>query len=393
MSKLVKPFVSALQPVLPMVAGVAGSLLSALRIVLVTGGAATNVQTLTVASGVATATYAAAHSYIVGSVIGLSGADQSVFNDEFRVASVPTPNSITFPVGAPDGAATGSIICALASAGWEEVFTDGNVAVFRPTHVESSRLFVRVDDSGTIDARIVCYESMSDAHTGVNPFPTSAQMSGGLYWGKSRDSAAHHWVAFADHRGLYFGVEYTASSVRYNLNLVGEIAPYKSGDGWSWIITGRRMVANSTSTSRDGSVGDSNTVTANSMYLARSLDATPSPVPAYGSGAGKNSANSFSYSGSATYSTVSVYPNPANAGLLLCAVEVIDTAGVRGLFPGVLHARQDLNSAGFTTGLVLTPTEDLAGKKLMSVEIGNSYSTASNTSGRMFMDISGTWSR
>lgn len=394
-TKTVKPFVSARQSVLPAVRGDAGSLLAALRIVLVTGGGAQSVSTLTVSGGVATATFATAHGYIVDSVIEVAGADQTALNGEFRVSTVPGPNAITFPVDAVDGTGTGSITCRLAPAGWEEVFTGTNVAVFRPTHLESSRFFVRVDDTGGNDARVTCYESMSDINTGTNAIPTNDQLAGGVWWSKNVSTNGNRaWVALADHRGVYFGVACRNTNVGVVLNYVGEIKSRKPGDPWAWLLTGNRGAL--TTNFYQPMVGGGGRLPTDEqpIYMARNTSGSTPPElhSIMGQGYSPTTTTQRLLSGGAGYSQLPAYPNPAGGALLLCEVEVLSVAGVRGLMPGLLHARQQLSELDFPTGVSFASTADALGRRLLPIAVGDGR-TDNGFSGEVFFDVTDTWER
>lgn len=61
------------------------------------------------------------------------------------------------------------------TTGFQKVFTASNVAVYRAR--AGSRYYMRVDDTNATYCLIRIYESMSDASTGTNIFPTTAQVT------------------------------------------------------------------------------------------------------------------------------------------------------------------------------------------------------------------------
>jgi hypothetical protein len=115
----------------------------------------------------------------------------------------------------------GSIIAALdailvngygakSAAGWTKPYTDTNkAAYYMGTGGTSDRMYLRVDDSAAQVARVVGYVTMSDIDTGVEPFPTAAQFSGGLYLHKSStaNATARPWIAFATPTTIYLFIE------------------------------------------------------------------------------------------------------------------------------------------------------------------------------------------
>ena len=90
-----------------------------------------------------------------------------------------------------------------SAAGWTIAYTGTNKRAYKQGSGLSHLL--RVDDADARLARVVGYGTMSDVDTGTNPFPTSAQISGGLYMRKSisADSTARPWICFATDTTVY----------------------------------------------------------------------------------------------------------------------------------------------------------------------------------------------
>jgi hypothetical protein len=115
-------------------------------------------------------------------------------------------------VGAPTlsgtaGALIGVLDHALVTGqGWSKVYSGTNLAVYRAP--AGNQLYLRVDDTGTTAARIVGYETMSAVSTGTGPFPTEAQVAGGLYAPKSANvnATARNWVIVANDRFFHMWV-------------------------------------------------------------------------------------------------------------------------------------------------------------------------------------------
>lgn len=388
---LVKPYHSS-QGLLPPLSGQPGALLAVLRAALVTGAGVANVATLTVLGGVATATYASAHGYIPQNVLLMAGADQAAINGEVRVLSVPTPNSLTFSTSAADGSATGTITSRLAPAAWEEVFTGTNVAVFRPTAIGAPPLFLRVDDTNATYALVRCYEDMTDVNTGVNPIPTVSQVAAGLVWHKSNSASSveRQYSLFADAAGFYFCPNYnnlgTGQRVPY---YVGKYRSFKAGDAWGWLVSGK--YASSTTGNTEGSFAWTTTADRGGVYSARGVAGSAGAVGLQQRGVAV-ATSSETYSGTALYAGLSLYPNPADAGLLLCMVELIESGGVRGVMPGLYHARSAVATT-MANGLVLSAEGALTGRVLMAMLSGSPASTAANSTGPVFFDLTDTWDR
>ena len=256
--------------------GVAGALNSILKTYLVTGAGAGSVSTLTVSAGVATATYAAGHPFKVGGTALFAGSTPAALNGLKKVLTART-NAITFAApGVPDGAATGSITSKLAAAGWSELYPGtANVLALKPSVPEATGCVVRLDDANAQNARVRAYESMSDASTGSGMFPLDAQVNGGLFWPKSGSAGAtaRPWFLIADERGFYLAVAPQGGD-RYTLLYCGDIASFKSGDAYAYLVTGNQADQTAVSTVPDGCCGYSHRSARGGAYVARSHTGT-----------------------------------------------------------------------------------------------------------------------
>ena len=224
-----------------------GCLIAALDAVLVTGWGAAAPTSVTVASGVATATFASATDWQQHAVIEVSGGTPSAINGKARVAT-SVGNTLTWATSAADGTYTGSISIKYASAGWEKVFSDGTTkAVYRSTDVTSSRRYYRVDDSNNQKARVRGYGSMTDVDTGTEPFPTDAQISGGGYFIKSyyaANSVVIPYLIAANSKtmlvAICMGVAYGAVTMQSGVRGWGDpISLNPAGDIYSAFLSAR----------------------------------------------------------------------------------------------------------------------------------------------------------
>lgn len=387
MSTSVKVFAST-DPGALVLSGTAGALSTLLKPYLVDGRGSGAVATLTVAAGIATASYGAGHPFAVGSAGEFAGATPSGLNGQKRILSVAT-NSVTFAApGIADGAATGSITSKLASAGWQQVFSATNVTCLKPTVVEATGCVLRIDDTGTLNARVRAFEAMTDVSSGVGLTPMESQVAGGLYWPKSSsaNATARPWIVIADERGFYLAVA-PAGSDLYTLLYGGDIASLKSGDAYGYLLTGNQADQTNTSSVPDGCVGYSHRSARTGAYLVRSHTAIGQSTAAQRIGAHHNGSAADVYAGTAGYS-LGTYPNGPNNGLMTGALE-LHALGIRGTLPGLLHPVQDCGNA-FATGAIVDGTGDLAGRRLMAIRTGP---PAGGTVGTVFIDITGPWVR
>ena len=371
------------------ITGAAQSLRDMLRVALVSGSGTMAVSSLTVASGVATATFAAQHPFVAGLVVRVTGAGLAAANGEQLITATGS-NTASFALpGAADGNVSGSSISMdIAPLGWAESFTSGAVSVFKPTVPEATGMLLRLDDSGTTNARVRAYETMSDANTGVGPVPLDGQSAGGLYWPKSgaASGTARPWLLVGDARGFYLAVD-PQSTGRFTLLYVGDINSFKSGDAYGYALTGNQSDQVAAATVADGCCGWSHRSARGGAYLTRLHSGVGQSVAAQRVGAHHNGATADSYAGVAGYS-FGTYPNGPNNGLMTCKLELV-AAGIRGTLPGLLHPVQDCGNA-FSTGAIVDGTDDLLGHKLMAIRVAPP--TGSVTAGTVFVDLT-NWGR
>lgn len=383
----VKVFAST-DPGAIVLSGTAGALSTLLKTHLVDGSGLQSVATLTVASGIATATYSAGHPFVEGRVALIAGATPAGLNGEKRIISVAT-NSVTFAAqGVLDGAATGSITSKLAPAGWQQVFSGTNIACLKPAVPEATGCVLRVDDTGTLNARVRAYEAMTDADTGIGPTPMNSQVSGGLYWPKSstNNSTGRPWFLVADDRCFYLAVAPQGGD-RHTLLYSGDIASLKSGDPYGYLITGNLSDMTSSGSTGNGCCGYSRRGDTSGAYLARMHTGIGQSVAAQRIGAHHTGASQDIYAGTPGYAW-GTYPNGPNNGLMTGALELF-AGGIRGTLPGLLHPVQDCGNM-FSSGTMVDGTDDLAGRRLLALRVGP---PAGGTTGTVFLDATGPWSR
>lgn len=388
MSTSVKVFAST-DPGALVLSGTAGALSTLLKTYLVDGRGSGAVATLNVTAGVATATYSAGHPFAVGRVGEFAGATPSGLNGQKRILSVAA-NSVTFAApGIADGAATGSITSKLASAGWQQVFSATNITCLKPTAPEATGCVLRIDDTGTTNARVRAYEAMTDVSTGVGSTPLESQLADGMYWPKSgvASTLARTGYVVADERGFYLAVA-PAGGDRYTLLYGGDIASLKSGDAYGYLLTGNQADQTNTSSVPDGCCGYSGRSARGGAYLVRAHTAIGQSIAAQRLGAHHNGSTADVYAGTPGYS-VGAYPNGANNGLMTSALE-LHSLGIRGTLPGLLHPVQDCDNA-FATGTIVDGTDDLAGRRLMAIRTAPPAGAVAP--GTVFIDVTGPWVR
>ena len=373
----------------PALSGTAGALLTVLD-AWRTGFAASTAISVTVSGGIATVVMPSGETFAPDTVVSLTGATSlTAVNGLARVLTAPTSSTFTFATAAADGTAAGAISVRVAPSGWLRPFINGATVAYKPAAPEATGHLLRMSDTGTANARVRGFESMSTIDDGLGPIPLDSQVSGGLYWPKSAtaDGAARAWFIVSDERGLYLGVD-PAGLGRYSVYYAGDFVSEKSGDAYSFVLTGNALDQSSSSVTPNGCVGFSGRSARDGAYLSRLHNGIGGAVQAQRVGAGHNGLAPDIYSGTAGYSFSGAGPNGPNNGVPVCPLELF-AQGQRGRFPGAYHLRNDWGGT-LAHGAILGGTDDLLGRRLLAVRVGPSTGT---TFGTMLLDITGPWDR
>lgn len=386
----VKHFHSAMTGA-PILNGTAGSLIAVLDACLTTGFGLQTASGVTVASGIATANFASGHSFEPDTIALFAGATPAGLNGEKRILTTST-NTVTFAVaGVADGAATGTITAKMAPAGWAKEFSGTNLAAYRASSVESTRMYLRVDDTSTTNGRVVGYEAMTDINTGTGPFPAATQISGGGWWPKANaaNGTARAWTLIADNKGFKIHI-HTASTnpgAAGGIWAFGDFASLKSGDAYACVLH--------CTTSDQSNLGSTSSQSLEWCYASTGYGGSYLPrsfTALGGSVAANHLALDFinpNPSGYASQPGSPAYPNgPDNA--LILSKRLIVEVGVcrRGLYRGLYVTPQSCYNA-FSWRDKIDGQAELAGRKLMAVKGGGPAATTA--SGVVFIDITGPW--
>lgn len=127
-----------------------GCMIDVLDACLINGFGAQTVATLTANGTTVTATFGSAHNYLQYQVIKIAGANQTEFNGEHRILTMPNANTITFELAAVPSVttATGTITSSLPSLGWLKPFSGTGKAAYRSSNtLLASRPYLRVVDA------------------------------------------------------------------------------------------------------------------------------------------------------------------------------------------------------------------------------------------------------
>lgn len=368
----------------PALSGTAGTLIGVLDACLKDGFGTATLNSLVVAGNVATGTVSGGHGFAmiggaVGPVIRIAGATLSALNGDWRIASVPNGTTFTFATaGIADQIATGTITAKRAPLGFSKVFTGTNKAAYRADDPASSRLYLRVADNGVGAAnyaRVRGYETMSDVDTGVGPFPTDAQVSGGLYWGKSSvaSGTARAWRLVGDSQGFVLAVNQDGAGGWIG-NWCGDIPSEKAGDAYRMLLMG----GISATVGNMGNLHAINNASAG-HYMARSYTQTGTSIAAQ-KDSHRITQTGMGYSGAGI-----AYPAPTGNQFYAAPADVWESATLlRGALPGIycpLHPATSLVDGSFQSNV-----SGLDGRTLLvqrMVNGGVNYACA--------IDLTGPW--
>ena len=128
--------------------------------------------------------------------------------------------------------------------GWTIEDSGTNWRVYRHNPITGTGMYLHVDDSGSgagagREAIVRGYQQWDDVtHTGTLPFPTSAQLAGGIVWKKSAtsDATARPWMVIGNERCIYLFTD--GNSGKRQVFFAGDITPFKSGDARHYLVSG-----------------------------------------------------------------------------------------------------------------------------------------------------------
>lgn len=380
----------------PTLSYAAGGYLAILSDCLVNGYGQVTLDSLVVASDVATCTKSAGHGFTAFGqthpVIRIAGATPAGLNVDVRVTIVSS-TVFTFPTsGIGDQTATGTITAIRAPAGWTEEYSGTNKKVYRNNSTSGSGGYLRVDASGSsYEDRIRGYETMSDVDTGTGPFPSDVQVSGGLYWARAHTgvTSARLWAVVANDRmALILVNPHSTTSTTGMFGLfVGDKYSYKTGDAYRFVVMG-----------------------GSASYYANAYSATNQDLFYFGSSSGYYySPRGYSGLGTSVILTPRIdgitaasnvrsgvgtipFPNgPNNAVLYRSYCALLDsTLHVYGYIPGILYCPQ-------ATGGVLhagggpTETLNVPGYTGRAFACFGTLNSGSSPTGAFWVDVTGPW--
>lgn len=373
-----------------------GCMIAALDALLVTGWGPAAPQSLTVAAGVATATFTSATPWEVGAVIKISGATPEAINGKARVLS-SSGNTLTFATTASAGTYSGTIDIRYCPADWEKVFSATNKAVYRSKNPLGNRHYLRVDDSDVVRAKVAGYVSMSGIDTGEEVYPEDARTGGGAFWYKAASSGiagASHYLFSAD---SVFFVLCIARYIPYwgDLRTVSDMRGFgdflsmsQTGDAFaSGIAAGTTIESSASFGSLAGSVGENDGLGV--CALPRDFGAA--------AGSGVVHARTFPLTGregdvSGDSTFLGPCPSPVSGKIILSRVAIRGpgfNGAVRALVPGVFYIPQKGALAAMGQNFSIHPGGGGGDRRLAAIH--QAQSVDSMPLGVSLVDLTGPW--
>lgn len=279
---------------------------------------------------------------------------------------------------------------AKAAAGWTKPYTGTNGAVFR-SGTGSNQFFLNVNDNGpgagtAKEARVVGYETMSAFATGVNPFPTVAQFTNGLFLRKSvtADATQRAWIITADARTMNMFILTGDTVGMYYPFIFGDFYSLKASDGYRTCIIAR--ATENTGAVTASSIEGFDSINYNfglnpGHYIARDVQGNVGAIQAGKAGDASltNGSNPNAQIG------IAAFTNPADLKLYLAPLRLVHTVGgntIRGRLRGLWHFCHAV--ASVSDGDTFTGSGDLAGRTFLILKNG--------TNGGVYtLETSNTW--
>jgi hypothetical protein len=371
-------------------ANTAGALITFLDKVLINGYNSQSGLALSRSGATVTVTQTA-HGYRELQMITIAGASISDYNGMFQVdVGSVTANTFTFQIATtPSTPPTGTITAIATPLGWTKPFSGTNLAAYRQP--AGSGFYLQVDDTGTTSARGIGYESMTGISLGSLPFPTTALLSGGIWFPKS-NGVARRVICWGNQKTFYIFTDYTGDSSSGNMFSFGDFTSYRTGDAFNCQIGGNQSSATSGEFWQVAHQGYDWTLSQmaryfGGQYLARSFTQLPGSVPGQRGidmrfiSTGASPSNGMLISIGGNYNGLA-YPSPVDGGLWTSPVRVIEPYNytVRGYLNGVVapcHSRPLVNYT------IYDGAGSLAGKKLLYIHLG--------ALGSLLAEVSNTW--
>ncbi|MDZ4282823.1 MAG: hypothetical protein U1C04_18915 [Hydrogenophaga sp.] len=370
----------------PTLTNAAGSLVEILRACLINGFGSKSVTSISVTSGVATAT-CAAHGFSdkYGKLVLVAGSSEALLNGRKQIGGITT-NTFTFPApGVANGTYSGTVTAKRAPLGWVEAHSGTNKAIFARSVPEANAQMLRVDDTTTApssvtDARALIVESATGVDAYTNPAPTEALLSGGTYIHKGSNIAtAKPWVIVGGDRFFYLVTANnpTPTTYQYSPYYFGDGVAYQTPDPYFTMLAGNNLTNNPTNSRSADLTSPAVGPTVSSRVLSRNFAA--SLVSARFNPIGTGAAGNIGGASNGQISTTSV--------VVQSPVMVLEEGSdflIRGAIPGLANPLARVPFAALPQFSIVEVFG--SSRKFLSV-----LYTCSSVQGNLLIDLTGPW--
>jgi hypothetical protein len=375
----------------PRLSGTAGDIIALFDACLINGYNSKTVLSMVRTNQTVTVYFATAHNLAGDGVtkVLISGADQVEYNGIFKISNIQASSFDITVTGSPLSPATGTTITSkVAPVGWSKAFTGTNLGVYRSLESTATKLYLRIDDTGTLSCRARGFETMSDVNNGSGLFPTDLQLSGGLFIQKSNSAstASRPWILVGDGFEFFFfsAAHGSYPTLFYSFHF-GDPASEMTSDPYGCLIYGGNaddtgqapafycgVAPQSITTSLAAQAGH---------YYARIYNQLGGSVGASKLGSSGLGGTTIGYGGILTY------PAQHNNGLYIAPIVVSDTYVIRGQLKGLY---QPLHRTPLGNWILVDVSLSPINRRLYS--IGTSVGTQGNIlTGEVHVDIDGPW--
>lgn len=410
----------------PVISNNFGDLTNALDKILVTGFNQQTITSITRSGSTITVTTSAPHGFVVKQIVVVSGADQSEYNDEFKILSI-TPSSFTATVsGTPVTPATGTMTVKIAPLGYEILYTGTNKRAYRSLDPTSTKPILRVDDSldpvwtSTYSkyGKVTLAESMSDVDTFLGkraPYdpalPTkneigtgsgSSAINGWYKWPYARSGSAtdgddgaynRKWKIVGDSKTFYLFLQSGflgsgTDSGGMPMFVFGEFNSFKPSDIYNWVLTAEDRyypANNGTGSSPDERTASSTLQNSTGKLLLTDSSGMGLPIPYRMASLGFSETSHVFKSGEATVP----YPNQADGSLLTHPIYIkessVGSKGIRGAMRGIICLFQTppFGDGSFVSEVVGDPDKEFLCRGISA--------TGTNFDSYFLFDMTGPW--
>ena len=224
--------------------------------------------------------------------------------------------------------------CLVTKMGWSKAFSGTNLATYRaPT---GNRFYLAVDDtSSTGSVRFRGFETATAAGvavaSGIGPFPTDTQCSGGLYTYVGAASAKS-WELYSN--GSLFHLFTYGGSSTTDIFTFGDFVSYRGGDAYGTLIRGQTTLGSNVAVSLTSgysglSIG---------AYVARAYTGIGSSL-----NVGILCDTALLTASTQMGGSNLPYPNPITGAIHLIPLTISEPGvGARGVLPGLWNSLQTL---------------------------------------------------